>query len=161
MQATSPLLGLRGAASELAWRLGPVSRLRFHRPVGFLLHRRCWRYLHADQQVLRSSASAHSDTALWRSLPPFACQTMRCFAIHPPQALRAANRKTRIFMPENQKPKSHPACACVPPTNFIAARFLRKCDTVNSFIRDSLGAACRCRDGAGYAARIRHACDSR
>ena len=29
--------GLRGAASELAWRLGPVSRLRFHRPVSFLL----------------------------------------------------------------------------------------------------------------------------
>ena len=51
MQATSPLLGLRGAASELAWRLGPVSRLRFHRPVGFLLHRRRWRYLHANQAL--------------------------------------------------------------------------------------------------------------
>lgn len=32
--------GLRGAISELAWRLGPVSRLRFHRPLGFLPHRR-------------------------------------------------------------------------------------------------------------------------
>ena len=57
---------------------------------------------------------------------------MHCFAIHPPEALRAANRKIRIFMPENQKPKSHPACACSPPTNFIAARFLRNCDPVNT-----------------------------
>jgi hypothetical protein len=46
MQATSPLLGLRGAASELAWRLGPVSRLRFHRPVSFLPH---------PQQICRAS----------------------------------------------------------------------------------------------------------
>lgn len=30
--------GLRGAASELAWRLVPMSRLRFHRPVSFLPH---------------------------------------------------------------------------------------------------------------------------
>ena len=36
--------GLRGAASELAWQLGPVSRLRFHRPVGFLPHRQRRRY---------------------------------------------------------------------------------------------------------------------
>lgn len=34
-------------------------------------------------------------TALWRPLPRFACQTMDCFAIHPPQALRAPNRKNR------------------------------------------------------------------
>ena len=31
--------GLRGATTELAWRLGPVSRLRFHRPVSVLPHR--------------------------------------------------------------------------------------------------------------------------
>ena len=36
--------GLRGATSGLAWRLGPVSRLRFHRPIDFLPHRRCRRY---------------------------------------------------------------------------------------------------------------------
>jgi EpsI family protein len=35
-------------------------------------------------------------------------------------------------MPEIQKPKSHPACTCLPPTKLIAAGFLRKCDTVNS-----------------------------
>lgn len=34
------LRGLRGATSELAWRLGPVSCLRLHRPVSFLLYRR-------------------------------------------------------------------------------------------------------------------------
>ena len=45
------------------------------------------------KRALRSTASAHADTALWRSLPRFACQTMHCFAIHPPQALRAPNRK--------------------------------------------------------------------
>ena len=83
------------------------------------------------KRALGSTVSAHPDTALWRSLPRFACQTMDCFAIHPPQALRAANPKTSIFMPQNQKPKSHPACPCLPPTKFIAARFLRKCDTVN------------------------------
>jgi hypothetical protein len=33
-----------------------------------------------------------------------------CCAIHPPEALRAAKRKTGIFMPEIQNPKSHPAC---------------------------------------------------
>src|SRR5450631_3022958 len=52
MQATSLLFGLRGAASGLTWRLGPVSRLRFHRLVGFLLHLRCWRYLRADPSGL-------------------------------------------------------------------------------------------------------------
>lgn len=31
--------GLRGATTELAWRLGPVSRLRFHWPVSVLPHR--------------------------------------------------------------------------------------------------------------------------
>ena len=45
------------------------------------------------------------------------------------RSLRAANRKIGIFIPENQKPKSHPACACLPRTKFIAAGFLRKCDT--------------------------------
>jgi len=45
--------GLRGAASGLTWRLGPVSRLRFHRPVSVLPHRQRLRY----------------------SLPRFACQT--------------------------------------------------------------------------------------
>ena len=39
-RATSPVLGLRGAASELAWRLGPVSRLRFHWLIRVLPHRR-------------------------------------------------------------------------------------------------------------------------
>lgn len=43
-----------------------------------------------------------------------------------------ANRKTSIFMPDIQKPKSHPACACSPHTGLIDARFLRKCDTVNT-----------------------------
>ncbi len=46
--------GLRGATSGLAWRLGPVSRLRFHRPIDFLPHRRCRRYHHvgnAEQAV--------------------------------------------------------------------------------------------------------------
>ena len=38
--------GLRGAASGLTWRLGPVARLRFHRPVSFLPHR---------QQICRAS----------------------------------------------------------------------------------------------------------
>ncbi len=47
------------------------------------------------KRALRSSASAHYDTVLWRSLPRFACQTMDCFAIHPPQALRAANPQNR------------------------------------------------------------------
>ena len=31
--------GLRGATAELAWWLEPVSRLRLHRPIGFLPHR--------------------------------------------------------------------------------------------------------------------------
>ena len=77
--------GLRGATSGLAWRLGPVSRQRFHRPVDFLPHRRRRRYL--TPAALR--------------LPDNDCS-----AIRPPEALRAANRKTGIFMPDMQKPKS-------------------------------------------------------
>ena len=56
-----------------------------------------------------------------------------CCAIRPPEALRAANRKTGIFMPENQKPRPHPSCLCLLPRSSIAARFLRKFDTVNTF----------------------------
>jgi len=93
-RATSPVWA-RGAASELTWRFGPVSRLRFHRPVGFLLHRRHGRYLHADFHTDQAGSSfdRFSSPALWRSLPRFARQTMDCFAIHPPQALRAPTPK--------------------------------------------------------------------
>ena len=45
------------------------------------------------KRALRSTASVHSGPALWRSLPRFACQTMDCFAIHPPKALRAPTPK--------------------------------------------------------------------
>ena len=45
------------------------------------------------KRVLRSTASAALCTSLSRSLPRFACQTMACFAIHPPQALRAPTPK--------------------------------------------------------------------
>lgn len=45
------------------------------------------------KRALRSTASVHPDTALWQSLPRFACQTMDCFAIHPPEALRAPTPK--------------------------------------------------------------------
>jgi len=45
------------------------------------------------KRALRLTASDHSDTALWRSLPRFACQAIDCFAIHPPQALRAPTPK--------------------------------------------------------------------
>jgi len=38
-------------------------------------------------------------------------------------------------MHENQKPNSHPACACLLRRKFIAAKFLRKCDTVNNRAR--------------------------
>lgn len=81
--------GLRGAASDLTWWLGPVSRLRFHRPTRFLPHRRRRRY--PTPAALR--------------LPD-----NDCFAIRPPKALRAAHRKTGIFMPEIQKQK-HPRLA--------------------------------------------------
>jgi hypothetical protein len=63
MQATSPLLGLRGAASDLTWRFGPVSRLRFHRPTRFLPHRRRRRYPTPaalrlpDNELLRNSSA--------------------------------------------------------------------------------------------------------
>jgi hypothetical protein len=40
-------------------------------------------------------------------LPPFACQTPVCSAIPPPEALRAANRKTSMFMLEKQNRKPH------------------------------------------------------
>ena len=82
--------GLRGAASDLTWWLGPVSRLRFHRPTRFLPHRR------------------------WRRYPTSAALRLPdndCFAIRPPEALRAANRKTGIFMPEIQNPRLSQACA--------------------------------------------------
>jgi hypothetical protein len=45
------------------------------------------------KRILRSIASVHLGTALWRSLPRFACQTMDCLAIHSPQALRAQTPK--------------------------------------------------------------------
>ena len=94
------LLGLRGAASDLTWWLGPVSRLRFHRPTRFLPHRRRRRY--------------PTPTAL--RLPD-----NDCCAIRPPKALRAANRKTGIFMPDRQKPKS----PIVSPRHPVNAKFLR------------------------------------
>ena len=49
-------VGLRGAASDLTWRFGPVSRLRFHRPFAFYL-------------IGNVGATAAT------SLPRFACQT--------------------------------------------------------------------------------------
>ena len=72
--------GLRGAATDLTWRFGPVSRLRFHRPASFLPHR------------LRPAALRLPDD--------------NGYAIHLPKALRAANRKTGIYMPVIQKQKS-------------------------------------------------------
>ena len=42
------------------------------------------------------------------SLPRFACQTTACCAIRPPEALRAANRKTGRYIPEIQKTNISP-----------------------------------------------------
>ncbi len=132
MRSTLPRLGLRGAASELAWRLGPVSRLRFHRPVGFLPHRRCERLpprrLSAPfVRPLQLTLTRHAGDPAVLRLPDdgWLCNSIR----HKPCA---AHCKIDIFLLENQKPKSHPACACLPPTNFVATGFLRKCDTVNT-----------------------------
>ena len=54
--------GLRGAASGLTWWLGPVSRLRFHRPASVLPHRQHQRYLlpraAARQRLLRNPGIA-------------------------------------------------------------------------------------------------------
>jgi hypothetical protein len=70
--------GLRGATTDLTWWFGPVSRLRFHRPARFL----------PDPPT----------PAALRLPDDFGC------AICPPDALRAANRKTGISMPVLQKP---------------------------------------------------------
>ena len=92
----------RGIGTDLAVWTGvapafpPASRLSTPSPARAPPSRR-------SSVTLRSTASTHSATALWRSLPRFACQTMHCFAIHPPKALRAPNRKTSINMPEIQK----------------------------------------------------------
>ena len=94
MQATLPRLGLRGVASELAWRLGPVSRLRFHGPVGFLPHRRSERlpprrlsalFLRPLQLTLHGRMVIQPRFSFAR----------RWFALqfHPPQALRAVTAK--------------------------------------------------------------------
>ncbi len=72
---------LRGTTSELAWRLGPVSCLRFHRPDSVLLH---------PPISCRASLARQSDR----------------FAITPPKALRAATRNTGISIPEIQKLQS-------------------------------------------------------
>ena len=87
--------GLRGATADLTWRFGPVSRLRFHRPASFLPHR------------LRPAALRLPDD--------------NGYAIHPPEALRAANRKTGIVMPEIQN-QNHPANSS---TLYADAKFLR------------------------------------
>ena len=83
------------------------------------------------KRALRLTASAHSDTFLRRSLPRSACQTDGLLRNPSTASPAGANPKTGINMPENQKPKSHPACACLPTTKLIDAGFLRKCDTVN------------------------------
>jgi hypothetical protein len=112
--------GLRGATSELAWRLVPVSRLRFHRPIGFLPHQRRRRYRHATPQALRSIASFPPDTAPGDpslSIPAaLRLPDNDCCAIRPPEALRAAKRKTGIFMPQDQKPTPLPVRACYSDT---------------------------------------------
>jgi hypothetical protein len=82
------------------------------------------------KRALPLTASAHyarpdGDPAAFR-LPDdgLLCNSIR----HKPCA---ANCKTSSFLLENQKSKSHPACACLPTTYFIAAGFLRDCVTVN------------------------------
>ena len=105
MQATSPFFGLRGVASDLTWWFGPVSRLRFHRPAHFLPHR-------PHPAALR--------------LPDDNCR-----AIHPPEALRAAQRKTGIFMPQIQKQKSNTTSAWL-MKKIINTECLRDYDTVNA-----------------------------
>ena len=52
--------GLRGATTELAWRLGPVSRLRFHRPVSVLPHRRRPRHHHITHGHIRDADGTFS-----------------------------------------------------------------------------------------------------
>ena len=87
-----------------------MSRLRFHRPVGFLPHQRRRRYIHAGQTG--SSLDSFSLPCRPRLAIPAALRLPDndCCAIHPPEALRAANRKSGIVMPEIQNPKSTPAC---------------------------------------------------
>ncbi len=95
--------GLRGATTDLTWRFGPVSRLRFHRLASFLPHQ------------LRPAALRLPDD--------------NGYAIHPPKALRAANRKTGISMPEIQKPN--------PPNSLrspVVAKFLRKLSATYNLI---------------------------
>ena len=83
------------------------------------------------KRPLPSTASAHF---AWPDGDPAAlliCQTMVCFAIPSAASPARSNCKTDVLVLEKQKPKSHSACACLPPTYFIAAGFLRDCVTVN------------------------------
>ena len=98
--------GLRGATAELAWWLEPVSRLRLHRPIGFLPHRQPVRTSHRIARPNRS-VTVYCDVI---DLGPAALRLPDddCCAIRPPEALRAARRKTSMFMLEiqNQKRKT-------------------------------------------------------
>jgi len=78
--------------------------------AGFLPHQRRRRYIHAGQTG--SSLDSFSLPCRPRLAIPAALRLPDndCCAIHPPEALRAANRKSGIVMPEIQNPKSTPAC---------------------------------------------------
>jgi len=108
--------------ADVAPAFPPASRLSTPSPMLALPSGRPSRLF---VRPLQFTLTRPSDNPSHPTLPRFACQTIDCFAIHPPQALLALNRKTGISMPENQKTKSHPTCACLPPTKLIAAGFPR------------------------------------
>lgn len=70
--------GWRGAASELAWRLGPMSRRHLQRLSAFT--------------ALATEGLPPRPVRASQTLPHLVCQTAVCFANRPPGALRAAGQ---------------------------------------------------------------------
>jgi hypothetical protein len=126
------------SSGKVHWQAGPMESRR-RRPLREILcmqrrlgelGARCrnwlggWDRCRACVSTGRSAFYAFSALSAALRLPDDNCR-----AIHPPVALRAANRKTGMFMPEIQKPQS-PRLASL--QFHLAARFLRKYETANS-----------------------------
>lgn len=132
-------MGLRGAASGLAWRLAPVSRLRLHRPPGVLPHRPRERYCragHAGPQLTsRSNPGTSIPDGAHRFLVAHSCRASlarRRFAAQPVRrepSRRQTGKPAYSCLAKSQKQK--PNRLAFPPRQAVDARFRRKSDTVN------------------------------
>ena len=118
--------GLRGAASELAWRLVPVSRQHLHRPASVLPYRQRYRQtVNAKRaDVVRTFRFVQVGACRFVALIPAALRLPDdvCCAIRPPKALWALSNPIEIRLIKNYTTLTN-----------LNARFVRFFSTAKKF----------------------------